>query len=53
MKPFRPGPGSAIFIIFFGIALIESFENHKWLVAIFWLAIGALFILLDLRKNKA
>lgn len=53
MKQFRPGAGSAIFILFFGIALMESFENHKWMIAIFWLAMGALFILLDVRKSKA
>ena len=52
MRQFKPGAGFAIFILFFGIALLESFQNHKWMIAIFWLLMGSLFILLDTRKNK-
>jgi hypothetical protein len=34
----------AIFLIFFGIALLDAFGSHNWLEAAFWLAIGMLFV---------
>lgn len=40
-------PGIAIFVIFFGISLLEAFRGGHWLRAAFWLAMGALFWLLD------
>jgi hypothetical protein len=35
----------AIFVIFFGIALIESFQKQNWLEAMLFLALGVLIAL--------
>jgi hypothetical protein len=52
MKRFVPGPGFAIFIIFFGVSLLEAFQTKNWLRVLFWLAIGFLFLALDNRRRK-
>jgi len=31
----------AAFILFFGIVLIEAFQNHHWMEALLFLALGA------------
>ena len=41
----------AVFIIFFGIALIEAFQKSNWLEAALFLALGVLSLLADMRKN--
>ena len=43
--------GLAIFILFFGIALLAAFQTHNWLNAAFWIAIGALFLFADNFKR--
>ncbi len=43
--------GLAIFLLFFGVAVLESFQTRNWLKAAFWLAIGVVFLWADnLRK---
>lgn len=41
----------AVFIIFFGIALIEAFQKSNWLEATLFLALGILSLWADFRKN--
>jgi len=41
----------AVFIVFFGIALIEAFKNHNWIEAILFVALGIMFLLADFRKH--
>ncbi len=41
-----------IFILFFGVALIEAVEKHNWLEAILFLALGALSFWADRRKKS-
>jgi hypothetical protein len=36
-----------IFILFFGIALLDAIRGGHWLRILFWLAIGAVFFLAD------
>ena len=44
--------GLAIFMLFFGVAAVEAFRTHDWIKAIFWLATGSGFIVVDsLRKR--
>ena len=52
MKRFVPGPGFVIFLIFFGVSLLEAFQTKNWLRVFFWLAIGFLFLVLDNRRRK-
>ncbi|MFH0804046.1 MAG: hypothetical protein V1896_00370 [Candidatus Zambryskibacteria bacterium] len=41
----------AVFIIFFGIALIEALQKQNWLEAGLFLALGILSLWADTRKN--
>jgi len=52
MKKIKPGAGFTIFLLFFGVALLEAFGKRNWMMIIFWLFIGALFLLLDTRGKK-
>ena len=41
----------AIFILFFGVALIEALEKHNWLEAILFLLLGAFSFWADTRRR--
>lgn len=47
------GTNTAIFILFFGVSLLEAFQSHQWLKALLWLAIGLVFLRADIVKSKA
>jgi hypothetical protein len=42
-------PGITIFILFFGIALLDALRGGAWARVAFWVVMGALFVLLDRR----
>lgn len=42
----------AVFIIFFGIALIEALQKQNWLEASLFLALGVLSLWVDIRKRR-
>ena len=43
-----------IFLLFFGVATLETFQTRNWLKAAFWLAIGIVFLVADnLRLRPA
>jgi len=41
----------AVFIIFFGIALIEALQKQNWPEAILFLSLGVISLWADSRKN--
>lgn len=41
-----------VFILFFGLALIEAIKNKNWLEAIIFLALGILSFWADFRRKK-
>jgi len=41
----------AVFIIFFGIALIEALQKGNWLEAILFLALGCVSLWADIKKT--
>lgn len=41
----------AVFIIFFGIALIEAFQKQNWLEAALFLALGIMSLWADFSKR--
>ena len=41
----------AIFIIFFGIALIEAFQKQNWPEAILFLTLGIISLWVDIKNN--
>jgi len=45
-------PGLAIFVIFFGISLLDAFRGGPWYRALFWVAIGVAFMLMDRRRSR-
>jgi hypothetical protein len=42
----------AIFVLFFGVSVLEAFQTADWLKALFWLAIGSAFLLADNVKAR-
>lgn len=51
MKKYSFGTKSTIFILFFGIALIEAFQKHNWLEATLFVLLGLLFIRADINRK--
>ena len=51
MKKIKFGAGFAVFIIFFGIAIIDAVKTQNWLRIAFWLAMGCAFVVLDNLKK--
>jgi hypothetical protein len=47
MKKIRLGQGFTVFILFFGIALLDAIHDFDWLKTSFWLATGFVFIMAD------
>jgi hypothetical protein len=41
----------AVFIIFFGLALIEAFQKQNWLEAALFLTLGIISLWADIRKT--
>ena len=41
----------AVFILFFGMALIAALQRRNWLAALLFFALGALSVWADLRKQ--
>ena len=46
------GPNITIFILFFGIALVEAFQTRNWLLAILFMLLGVMFLRSDNVKKK-
>lgn len=53
MKGMKPGTSLTIFVLFFGVAMLEAFQTHNWIKAAFWLAIGLVFLLADNLRRFA
>lgn len=52
MKDLKPGPGFTIFLLFFGLALLDAIHIRNWVQAGFWLLIGLIFLLADSRGKQ-
>lgn len=48
----KVGTNTAVFILFFGMAWLETFQDGNWTKAALWLAIGVVFLLGDYIKPK-
>jgi len=51
MKDFKIGADFAVFILFFGIAMVEAFQNQNWLEALLFVLLGIAFIWAGNRKK--
>lgn len=52
MKATVPGSATTIFLLFFGVALIDALVGGSFYSILFWLAVGAAFIAADLRRVR-
>jgi len=53
MKNLRLGSNFAVFLLFFGLAMLEAFQTRSWLRAAFWLAIATVFLYIDRKRQPA
>jgi hypothetical protein len=51
MKKIKFGNGVTVFLLFFGVSLIEAFQTQNLLNAVFWFAIGIVFLIADNLKR--
>jgi hypothetical protein len=47
MKLLKIRAGFTVFLLFFGISLLEAFRTRNWLNVAFWLAIAIMFLIAD------
>jgi len=52
MKNFKMGTNFTVFLLFFGVAVIEAIQTRNWLKCIFWLAIGIVFLVADNPRKQ-
>ena len=51
MKKIKLSTNFAVFLLFFGVAMLEAFQTRNWLKALFWVAIGIVFLAADNLKK--
>ena len=44
------GTNTAVFLIFFGLALLDAITSGNWLRSAFWIIVGLLFLRADALK---
>ncbi len=47
----KMGTNLVVFILFFGVALIEAFQEQNWLQASLFLILGMIFLWADFKKS--
>ena len=52
MNKIKISTNFTIFLLFFGVAMLEAFQTRNWIKAGFWLAIGIVFLAADNLKKK-
>lgn len=51
MKNLKFGTSFAVFVIFFGAALLDATQTQNWLRVVFWVGIGAFFLWADIKRQ--
>jgi hypothetical protein len=51
MKKIKLGTNFAVFLLFFGVAALETVQTRNWIKAGFWIAIGIVFLVADNRQK--
>jgi len=52
MKRINLSANFTVFLLFFGVATVEAFQTRNWLKAVFWVAIGLVFLAADNIRKK-
>jgi len=47
LRKINIGSNVAIFLLFFGLATLEAFQDRNWIKASLWFAIGLVFLVAD------
>ena len=45
-------PGLVIFILFFGLALLDALWTRHWARALFWIGMGMAFVWLERTRSR-
>ena len=53
MRNLHVGTNFAIFLLFFGLSLLESLRAHSWPMAVLWASFAVLFLVADRREHRA
>ena len=53
MLAVKLGANVTIFLLFFGISLLDALQSHDWLKAVLWLALALVFLRADALKPRA
>jgi hypothetical protein len=53
LQTVKLGPNVTIFLLFFGLSLLDAVRSHYWLRALLWLAPGLVFLRADALKPGA
>lgn len=53
LQAVKLGANVTIFLLFFGISLLDAVRSHDWLRASLWLALGLVFLRADSLKPRA
>jgi hypothetical protein len=51
VRNMRISSNFTIFVLFFGLSLLEAFQTRNWLRAAFWLAIAIVFLYADRKRQ--
>jgi hypothetical protein len=51
MKRIKLSTNFTVFLLFFGVAMLEAFQTRNWIKAVFWVAIGIVFLVADNLKK--
>ncbi|MDP4262560.1 MAG: hypothetical protein Q8941_08520 [Bacteroidota bacterium] len=51
MKKIKLSTNFTVFLLFFGVAMLEAFQTHNWIKAVFWAVIGVVFLAADNLKK--
>jgi hypothetical protein len=46
------GTNTAVFLIFFGLALLDAITSGNWIRSAFWIVVGLLFLRADALKPR-
>jgi hypothetical protein len=52
MKRLKLRTSVTVFLLFFGISLLEAFRTRNWINVAFWIAIGIIFLIADNLKEE-
>lgn len=52
LRNIKVGTNVSVFLLFFGIALLEAFRTGQWLRGAFWCVVGLFFLGADHLKRR-